>query len=188
MAVHFHARPEFIGTMWEGIALFNDDGELVAMNRSGQFQLGMNPAHQNIYFEDLFNCRMDALMRQVLARGELLTLHVQSGMRVFAQVRQQEVIRTSGRPEIKAVSKPNHASTALARLNTGDAQMALAIQQVSLVLDQGHSGADRRRNRSRQRAVRTSHSRHKRAPQRPVCRSQLRGSAGRLDRSRIVWV
>jgi transcriptional regulator of acetoin/glycerol metabolism len=136
VAVHFHARPEFIGTMWEGIALFNDDGELVAMNRSGQFQLGLNPAHQSIYSEDLFNCRMDALVRQALARGELLTLHVQSGMRLFAQVQQQEVIRTSGRPEIKAVSKSTHASIALARLNTGDAQMALAIQQVSLVLDQ----------------------------------------------------
>ncbi len=136
VAVHFHARPEFIGTMWEGVALFNDDGELVAMNRSGQFQLGLNQANRQIYFEDLFACRMGTLMRQATARAELFTLQVQSGMRVFAQIRQQEAIRASSRAVVKAQLKPAHVETALTRLNTGDAQMALAIQQVSLVLDQ----------------------------------------------------
>ncbi|MGZ8270899.1 MAG: sigma-54-dependent Fis family transcriptional regulator, partial [Methylophilus sp.] len=28
IVVHFHARPEFIGTLWEGIAMFSDDGNL----------------------------------------------------------------------------------------------------------------------------------------------------------------
>ncbi len=134
VAVHFHARPEFIGTMWEGVALFGDDGQLVAMNRSGQFQLGLNPAGRQICFEDLFACRMDALLRQPAARAGLMPLHVQSGMRVFAQIRQQEIIRAVSRTATPL--KPAHAETALTRLNTGDAQMALAIQQVSLVLDQ----------------------------------------------------
>lgn len=40
--IHFHARPEFIGTIVEGIAVFTTDGRFLSANRSAQFQFGMS--------------------------------------------------------------------------------------------------------------------------------------------------
>ena len=47
IGVHFHVRPEFIGTLWEGVALFDAQGQLQAINRSGQFQFGL-PLDQDV--------------------------------------------------------------------------------------------------------------------------------------------
>lgn len=43
-SAHFHARPEFLGTLVEGIAAFDEDGRLLAANPSGVFQLGLDAA------------------------------------------------------------------------------------------------------------------------------------------------
>ncbi|MDU0460388.1 MAG: sigma-54-dependent Fis family transcriptional regulator [Geobacteraceae bacterium] len=40
--VSFHVRPEFIGSLYEGIAVFSSDGTLVAANRSALLQLGLD--------------------------------------------------------------------------------------------------------------------------------------------------
>lgn len=40
--VSFHLRPEFIGSLYEGIAVFSPDGDLVAANRSALLQLGLD--------------------------------------------------------------------------------------------------------------------------------------------------
>uniref|UniRef100_UPI00197FBBA3 sigma-54-dependent Fis family transcriptional regulator n=1 Tax=Burkholderia sp. Ac-20379 TaxID=2703900 RepID=UPI00197FBBA3 len=41
LQVSFHGRPEFLGTLMEGIVAFTEDGRIVSANRSAQFQLGM---------------------------------------------------------------------------------------------------------------------------------------------------
>src|SRR5262252_8064484 len=40
VTLHFHARPELIGTLFEGIAVFRPTGECVAANKSALFQFG----------------------------------------------------------------------------------------------------------------------------------------------------
>lgn len=40
--LHFHSRPEFLGTLVEGIAAFTPEGRFLSANRSAQFQLGMS--------------------------------------------------------------------------------------------------------------------------------------------------
>ena len=45
ITLHFHARPEFIGTLMEGIASFSPGGRFLAANRNGQFQLGLSLIH-----------------------------------------------------------------------------------------------------------------------------------------------
>ena len=63
-ALRFHSRPEFIGTLWEGVLALDEEGRVLAANRSALFQLGhKNPsdlAGQRI--QDLFNTGMSALL------------------------------------------------------------------------------------------------------------------------------
>lgn len=40
--ISFHLRPEFIGSLYEGIAVFSPDGSLIAANRSALLQLGLD--------------------------------------------------------------------------------------------------------------------------------------------------
>ena len=42
ISVRFHARPEFLGTLVEGIAVFTPDGRFLSANRSAQFQIGLS--------------------------------------------------------------------------------------------------------------------------------------------------
>lgn len=44
MRLHFHARPEFIGTLMEGIVVLSPEGRVVAANRSAMEQLGLSGA------------------------------------------------------------------------------------------------------------------------------------------------
>ena len=41
--IHFHLRPEFLGTINEGIAAFDESGRFLAANHEGQIQLGLAP-------------------------------------------------------------------------------------------------------------------------------------------------
>ncbi len=44
LRIHFHSRPEFIGTLMEGIVAVGRDGKLLGANRSALDQLGMSGA------------------------------------------------------------------------------------------------------------------------------------------------
>ena len=72
--LHFHARPEFLGTLVEGIAAFTPEGRFLSANRSAQFQLGMSfGALQAHTFSSLFNLPMSALFE--LFAGSAATPH-----------------------------------------------------------------------------------------------------------------
>ncbi len=61
--LRFHARPEFLGTLVEGLAAFTPEGRFLAANRSGQFQLGLSSnAMQAQTFPSLFGMPMSALL------------------------------------------------------------------------------------------------------------------------------
>ncbi len=126
--IHFHARPEFLGTLVEGIAIFAPDGPLLSLNRSAQFQLGLHtlprPAPD---FSALFH---QPLATAWNAQTQQLMLH--SGVRVGCRIHLPQ------RPDAQAAAARPSATQRLSHLqylDTGDAQLAHAIARLRKVLD-----------------------------------------------------
>lgn len=134
VVLHFHARPEFIGTLWEGVAMFTDHGELVATNRSGQFQLGLHggQTQPQLNFNQLFDISIENLLRQTGNTDKLvIPLRLNNGARLYVQV---ELLHK--KPQLSKpapVSKRTSAAN-LDLLNSGDAKIERAIAQVKQVL------------------------------------------------------
>ena len=85
--LRFHARPEFIGTLVEGLAAFTPDGRFLAANRSGQFQLGLSAEALSAHtFASLFGLPMSTVLAHARhgAAAGLLTLKLPGGVAVRA--------------------------------------------------------------------------------------------------------
>ncbi|ADX45930.1 sigma54 specific transcriptional regulator, Fis family [Paracidovorax avenae ATCC 19860] len=160
--LRFHARPEFLGTLVEGLAAFTPEGRFLAANRSGQFQLGMSAnALQAQTFPSLFGMPMSALLAH--ARGAMprpLQLALPGGVVVNAMVEFRPKGAAAlgwmvqGRDEDAPTAAPAAPASATATrprpvapvpaggprlsglryLDTGDAQLAQVIDRVSRVL------------------------------------------------------
>ena len=149
--IHFHARAEFIGTLFEGLAAFAPDGALLSANRSGVFQLGQPlEALRQQSFEALFGMAFPAILQQTLhAPGECTTLTLPSGVRVIARgefaaprevhaARQWMPTRAPGTDGLggpaatRAGNRPAEQVT-LASLDSGDPQMAAILRRVEKV-------------------------------------------------------
>lgn len=142
VVLHFHARPEFIGTLWEGVAIFTEGGQLVAINRSGQFQLSLNTnasnakngrAYPQINFDQLFDIPFTSLLRQTGSADKLIVpLRLNNGARIYVQVEllhKKQRISTTPPVIVKRTSAAN-----LDLLDSGDAKISRAIQQIKQVL------------------------------------------------------
>ncbi len=148
ITLHFHARPEFIGTLMEGIASFSPGGRFLSANRNGLFQLGLSfAALQSHTFSSLFGLPVSSLFDHYrTATPGLLNLCLHSGVRVYgrAQLRLSNgahaVAGNSDAPSAPApaqATNPNHAArrlSGLRYLNTGDRQLELLIEKVNKVL------------------------------------------------------
>ncbi|MFC4703425.1 sigma-54-dependent Fis family transcriptional regulator [Paraburkholderia caffeinitolerans] len=153
--LQFHARAEFIGTLYEGLAAFAADGTLLCANRSALFQFGASlAALQQRGFEALFGLAFPAFMQQFMharndPRGELIALTLPSGVRVLARGTPGAAV-AGAQPAWPAArtARPAHAgekesagapSTAaawqptLADLDTGDARVAAVLERVARV-------------------------------------------------------
>ncbi|MDR5783654.1 sigma-54-dependent Fis family transcriptional regulator [Caballeronia sp. LZ065] len=117
LRVRFHSRPEFIGTLMEGIAVFELDGRLLCANRSAQFQLGLDLRSLRAQtVETLFGEGVETLIGRPGDAPRRLVLH--SGVGVFAS------IEFRGKPSMNvAVAVAERVSSALASLCTGDARL-----------------------------------------------------------------
>ncbi|MFA6040693.1 MAG: sigma-54-dependent Fis family transcriptional regulator [Methylophilus sp.] len=137
IAIHFHARPEFIGTLWEGIAMFADDGSLQAINRSGQFQFNLNLNERNLLshdvrFEQLFDMRMPELLKRIATQDRLIfPIRLHNGAKFFARVETAPQASYIGSAKTQSRAK----AAGLDMLNSGDGQIAIAIKQVKQVLN-----------------------------------------------------
>jgi sigma-54 dependent transcriptional regulator, acetoin dehydrogenase operon transcriptional activator AcoR len=127
LRIRFHSRPEFIGTLMEGIAVFDLDGRLLCANRSAQFQLGLElGVLRSQTLEALFGERADAL---IAGAGEApCRLELHSGVVVFANVDFHAPAVMSRAP----VREP--AASKLAELCTGDARMDDIVARVRKVI------------------------------------------------------
>jgi transcriptional regulator of acetoin/glycerol metabolism len=149
ITLHFHTRPEFIGTLMEGIASFSPGGRFLAANRNGLFQLGLPfSALQSHTFSSLFGLPLSALYDHYnTAAPGLLNLCMHNGVRVYgrAQLRlannafQQALIPGRAPPATAAVAANQTAAqtrrlSGLRYLRTGDPQLELVIEKVTRVL------------------------------------------------------
>ncbi len=144
VTIRFHTRPEFIGTLWEGIAVFSPDGKLLAINRTGAFQLGLDE-HKvaGIEFDNLFDISLvkflDAARRSLSSHSKLvlkngLRLHVKAdpGMHTLATA-----ISMPSKAQEKTVSQvPVSITLALDHLDTGDVALRKTLAKARLAL--GH--------------------------------------------------
>ena len=164
ITLHFNTRPEFIGTLMEGIVSFSPSGRFLSANRTGLFQLGLPmSALQSHTFSSLFGLSIAALFDHYrTAAPGFLNLCMPSGVRVYGRAqlhlanspfhRSVELVRANADSE-QDVETNNHNSatttnamainratqaarrmSGLRYLNTGDPQVAALIEKVNKVL------------------------------------------------------
>ncbi|RZL87447.1 MAG: sigma-54-dependent Fis family transcriptional regulator [Variovorax sp.] len=89
--LHFHSRPEFVYTLHEGKLAVDDDGRILAANRSAMFQLGLQSMDQirSRRIEDLFQTSLaDMLQRSVSSSFHpVVTYGTDAALRFFAVAR-----------------------------------------------------------------------------------------------------
>lgn len=85
--IHFHLRPEFLGTLAEGIAAFDETGRFLAVNSAGQEQLGhTTEALLTHTLPSLFGITLTGLIdRTRTANPGVLSLCLPNGVRVSAR-------------------------------------------------------------------------------------------------------
>jgi transcriptional regulator of acetoin/glycerol metabolism len=85
--IHFHARPEFLGTISEGIVAFDESGRFIAANRGAQVLLGLPPEELLAHtLPSLFGTTLVGLIdRSRTANPGLLSLCLHTGIRVSAR-------------------------------------------------------------------------------------------------------
>ncbi len=145
--VRFHARAEFIGTLFEGLAAFAADGTFLSANRSALFQFGQPLADlQRQPFDALFGIAFPKLLQQVTrAPGESIVLTLPSGVRVVARgeysapryVAPADGVAGMARTATSAGAR--HAArlddpaplASLETLDTGDAQVSAILRRVA---------------------------------------------------------
>jgi transcriptional regulator of acetoin/glycerol metabolism len=140
--IHFHSRPEFIGTLVEGIAAFTPAGNFLSANRSGQFQLGVSlRAPQEHTFSSLFGMSMSSLIDQHRSASMgVISCCIHNGVKVYLRVEYSapplflppQPVSTS-QPAASAPVRPAGASS-LRYLDTGDAQVSRVVTQLNKVL------------------------------------------------------
>ncbi|MGE5097785.1 MAG: sigma-54-dependent Fis family transcriptional regulator [Betaproteobacteria bacterium] len=152
LTLRFHTRPEFIGTLVEGLAVFSQDGRFLAANRSALFQLGLDRAGLRHRTADaLFGMPMARLLAAA-SKGELtqvlkLVLHtgvtvyarpeagpgLRAGMRIFVE----SSAHATGTPTVSAArladASPMRDIT-LSALDIGDARIQQMIARITRVV------------------------------------------------------
>lgn len=141
--LHFHSRPEFIGTMWEGIAAFSPGGKLLAMNRSASTQLGLDHTGSNNAqaFEDLFDGSLTALLDNAKRRlADRIPVAAHSGQMLYARIEPGlSFIAATGGGNKPPVNTARHIqreseTSGLDQLDSGDFRMRKVINSVKKVL------------------------------------------------------
>jgi transcriptional regulator of acetoin/glycerol metabolism len=138
--IRFHTRLEFIGTLWEGIAVFSPEGKLIASNRSGAFQIGLGEQVQlGIEFEALFGVSLSLFLDTVKKRTSVanITLPLKNGLQLYVKVDPVPANLFYAKSPSQARTQPKTSDTlALDALNHGDAAMQHTLEKAKLAM--GH--------------------------------------------------
>ncbi|RZI42674.1 sigma-54-dependent Fis family transcriptional regulator [Herbaspirillum sp. HC18] len=140
ITLHFHSRPEFIGTLMEGIASFTPGGRFLAANRSGLFQLGVPQAALQAHtFSSLFGLPVSALFDHYrTAAPGLLSMCLHNGVRVYARaglkLTTQVFCDADTRSRRATDAPPVRRLSSLRYLDTGDPQVSSVVDKVGKVI------------------------------------------------------
>ena len=144
ISLQFHSRPEFIGTMYEAIAVFGQNGRLVAANRSALLHLGLDRFQtEAASFGQLFDIPFDALLLQADKSPQpVIRLVTSGGMQVYGRVkgtanRLQSFLSLPVKRIAQAADASENRLRSLQTLEFGDSRMHTAIDKVRRVL--GHN-------------------------------------------------
>jgi transcriptional regulator of acetoin/glycerol metabolism len=137
LRLHFHSRPEFVGTLVEGIAAFSEDGHLVALNPSAQFQLNLAGAGMRRQtLASMFGWTVPQLFdaQRTAPLGRLmLTLH--NGAKVFARADWRQLGVQPVQPASQPRSSLNSRCTIkLSDLASDDPTISRTISKLTKVL------------------------------------------------------
>ena len=143
--LHFHSRPEFIGTLYEAIAVFNREGRFLAANRSALLHLGLDRYQANaLAFSELFGQSIDILCaRSGPLPQPVLQLRTASGMAVYGRVKAElagampRTVALDAKQSVPSGPGPaerNPVQYNLESLDLGDPSMQRAIDRARKVL------------------------------------------------------
>jgi len=158
----FHTRPEYVGSIGEGVAAVAQDGRILAINASGLDILGLRRdeatrCHCSMLFETSLGMLIDRARRDP---GALNVFTLLNGAQLYVQLRgnlpppavaprfgNAAPLRGS-RPRLPAVDENRTPALTLDSLATGDPRLQLSIDRARRVLGrdipiliQGESGA-----------------------------------------------
>ena len=146
--IHFHSRPEFVGTLHGGKLAVADDSTVLAANRSALFQLGFRSLSElrGRRIEEAFNASLeDMIARSIRGSFHPVTVYSANATNRFflvAQTPQNSAGRVTrvlvtdpaargGAPDKRA---PSPKLDAIAHLEFGDPRMASQIQLAARVI------------------------------------------------------
>ncbi|MFZ6750520.1 sigma-54-dependent Fis family transcriptional regulator [Undibacterium sp. Ren11W] len=148
--LHFHAHPEGIATIAEGIVVLSEDGWIVGANRVALSLLHLG-AHQlgAVQITSVLNVRLEHLLHQHSGHAlQTITVHSHDGTRLAMQVHlDHSVLPAVTSASSAAVSSQPAAEDALSLLDSGDPRWRSAAEKTRRILDkpiplivQGESG------------------------------------------------
>ncbi len=158
LRLHFHRRPEFIGTLMEGILAVAPDGRVLGANRGAQEQLGLSGVGLRMQtLQSLFGTTVGALVDHFRSptvqpwvvrsqRGQAFHVRAQfsgplwsRGLGVGASG-VPSVLPSAVPQALPAPRGPGHAmppASGLAVLYSGDVQMTAVLNELQRVRDHG---------------------------------------------------
>lgn len=144
--INFHLRPEYIGTLYEGIAVFSPNGRFIAANRSALLQFGLDRFRMKEQtFNSLFKLSLAKLLDQVRFNPHhILKLPLVAGQEIYGRVWSGAAISPITNlpicPQPQEKNKPQIASQIsdilLEELELGDTKMKGLITKALRVV--GH--------------------------------------------------
>lgn len=135
LRLRFHAQPEGIGTVTEGLLAVSEDGLLAGANTTALDLLGL-------CWQDLSHTRLDSVLAESFAQlrdwclrssGIPRVVHTASGQAVWVRVEAGRLPHAPLREPAVAARAPE-AGDALAALETGDAVLQAAIARARRVM------------------------------------------------------
>lgn len=96
--MRFHSRPEFVGTLTEGIIALDGDDRIVGVTRNAQSQLGASAGQMTgRSIEEFFNVSFDSLLREGAKSGQVASpiFDARYGRRFFASAQEPRSVAVS---------------------------------------------------------------------------------------------
>ena len=143
--LHCHVQRELIGTVFEALLAFDQDGRVLSANRSACRLIGRSHAELLTHtFSSMFDKPLGALYDPLLRGTDMLELRLFGGRTLFGRPQAGNQSRPPARVISMDVQRPESGQSVsrvqiakdrgLARLSTGDAQMDAVVEKVRRVL------------------------------------------------------